>query len=180
MRPESIENTPAPGVAEGAGPAGAGSPAGSPEAGAPSFGGMSPELRTKWEEFVEEEKRKYIIEVFGVSVEEDRVVFNKLEMKRIYFPIYPYGNYVETLYEIEWDGADTIVASAKCVHDSWGGTGCEPFGKLTIEVTLPETPWFFDYGELAKRIEKDGVKETIESIVENVLYLAKVALGEEE
>jgi hypothetical protein len=42
MRPESVEKAPAPGAGEvGVGPAGTGSPAGSPETGAP-IGGMSP------------------------------------------------------------------------------------------------------------------------------------------
>jgi len=42
MRSENVGNAPAPGAKAGVGPAGAGSPAGSPEAGAP-IGGMSPE-----------------------------------------------------------------------------------------------------------------------------------------
>jgi hypothetical protein len=180
MRPENIENAPAPGAeAEGAGPALAGSGAGSPETGA-STGGMSPELKTKWEEFVEEETTKYVIRIPDVTVEDDTVTFKRIELVSRYFPIYPYGNYVETLYEIEWDGADAITIEAKCVHDSWGGTGCEPLGKLTVEVTLPETPWFFDYDELTRRIEENGVKETIERIIDDIIYLAKVALGGEE
>jgi hypothetical protein len=179
MRPENTKPL-APGAkAVGAGPAGAGSPAGSPEQ-EPRLGGMSPELKTRWEEFVEEEKTKYVIKILSVTVEEDTVVFKRMELKCIYFPIYPYGNYVETLYEIEWDGADVITVEAKCIRNSWDGTGCEPFGKLTIEVPLPEAPWFFDYEELSKNIERNGVRETIERIIEHVLYLAKVALGEEE
>ena len=180
MRPESVEKAPAPGAkAEGVGPAGAGAPAGSPSC-APRVGGMSPELRTKWEEFVEEKKTKYVIKILDASVEDDAVMFKRMELERIYFPIYPYGNYVKTLYEIEWDGADTIAVGAKCVYDGWGGTGCEPFGKLTIEVALPEAPWFFNYDELSRRIERDGAREVMHDILDDIVYLAKAALGMDE
>jgi hypothetical protein len=181
MRSEVIEKTPAPGVEKVAGAAGAGE--GAPAVGlgqAPRAGGMSPELKTKWEEFVEKEKRKYVIEIVDASVEDDAVVYSRIRLERIYFPIYPYGNYVETLYEIEWGGSDCIAVSAKCVHDGWNGTGSEWLGKVIVEGTLPETPWFFNYYDLERTIEKHGVKKTMEWILSSIQNLAVAVMGGEE
>jgi hypothetical protein len=141
---------------------------------------MSPEVKTKWEEFVEEERRKYVIEVVDASVEDDVVVYSRIEMRRYYFPIYPYGNYVATIWTIEWDGGDWVAVDAKCVHDSWGGTGCEPIGRLVVEVELPETPWFFNYYDLEGTIERHRVKKTMEWILGSIKDLAAAVVGDEE
>jgi hypothetical protein len=138
---------------------------------------MSPEIKTKWEEFAERENRKYVIEIADASVEEDTVVYSRMRLERIYFPIYPYGNYVKTLYEIEWDSADTIVVSTKIVRDSWNGTGSEFGGSVVVEGALPETPWFFNYEELADTIEKHGVKKTMRWVLDSIKAMAIDILG---
>ena len=150
-------------------------PVGAPAGTESAIGGG--QLKTKWEEFDEKAREKYVIEILDAVVEEDTVVYTKLSLRRYYFPLYPYGNYASAQWEVEWDGADKLVIESHCVRNCWNGTGSEWLGRLTVETYIPETPWFFDYDSLAERIERDGVEETIESIVEDVLYLAKDAIG---
>jgi hypothetical protein len=178
MRSEAVGRAPAPGVEEVAGAAGAG--VGAPAAGlgqAPRAGGMSPEIKTKWWEFAERENRKYVIEIVDASVEEDTVVYSRMRLERIYFPIYPYGNYVKTLYEIEWNSADCISVSAKIVRDGWNGTGSESIGNVIVEVALPEAPWFFNYYDLEETIERHRVKKTMEWILSSIKAMAIDILG---
>jgi hypothetical protein len=141
---------------------------------------MSPEVKTKWEEFVEEERRKYVIEIVDASVEDDVVVYSRIEMRRYYFPIYPYGNYVSTVWTIEWGGGDCISVSAKNVHDGWNGTGSEFVGEVIVETELPETPWFFNYYDLEGTIERHGVKKAMEWILGMIKDLAAAVVGDGE
>jgi len=151
-------------------------PAAAAQAGAPASP-SGQEFVTKWKEFCEKEKRAYIIEIYPERVEDDMVVYRKMRLETKWFPIYPYGNYVATVWELEWDGADQLQLSQRVVRDSWNGTGCEKVGKVTVEVALPETPWYFYYNDLAATIERFGVKQVIEWILDDIENLVKEVTG---
>jgi hypothetical protein len=136
------------------------------------------QVQTKWSELIEREKRVYIIEILDVEKSENGTIqYTKIRMTRRFYPIYPYGNYVETNWIIEWDGRDIIQVKTTCVYDSWGGTGANPIGEVTISITLWETPWFFSFDDLSDTIQEFGVKRTIKWILEDLKRLAEEALS---
>ena len=126
---------------------------------------------TKWKEFVEEEKTLYLIEL-----EDHELEGCLLRLKKVYYPIYPYDNFVMSLYEIEWDGCDTIIVESKVIRNSWYGTGTEFISRVEITFPIPETPMYFDPEELGRIVEEHGVKETMEMIVEDLAESASYAI----
>jgi len=125
---------------------------------------MNPEVK-KWVEKEEDGKIVYVIETVPVP-EEEEYTYKDLFLRMYYYPIYPYANYVCDEFHIHWDGADTIEITKRVIRDSWGGTGSEVLGTITIKELLPESPWFFVPEELENNIKKYGVKQTIEDILE--------------
>jgi hypothetical protein len=152
-----------------------------PEEGAATAAGLGvtpADVEQRWTEFDEEEKTGYIIAIEDAMVDEEGyVMFSRIRIERKYYPIYPYGNYVSTVWVVEWKSADTIVVSTKIVRDSWNGTGSEFGGSVVVEGALPETPWFFNYEELADTIEKHGVKKTMRWVLDSIKAMAIDILG---
>jgi hypothetical protein len=84
------------------------------------------------------------------------------------YPMYPYGNFVEDVINIEEDEtATTITFKFYTVRFSYNGTGSDYHGSVTIDETvLGETPEFLwaeayedmeapeDFEELVKRIDE--------------------------
>jgi len=151
-------------------------PAAAAQAGAPALP-SGQEVKTKWTEFCEKEKRAYIIEIYPERMEENEVVYRKMRLEVKWFPIYPYGNYVATVWELEWDGADEIRLSKRVVRDSWNGTGVEYVGEVAVNVVLPETPWYYDYEELTATVEEQGARQVIEWILDDIENLVKEVTG---
>jgi len=167
MKPESLNQleTPPAGV-EAAGASAAREPAAEPRVKAPE---RADEARI-WTEFVEEEKMKYVI---SLKTREEEYT---LLLRKIFFPLFPYANYVEHRWEIEWTGGDVIVVKFKEIRDSWGGTGAKVLAKVVVDMEIPETPWYFRVEELAEEIEREGVKNTIRKIVEEAGDNARFAI----
>ena len=118
--------------------------------------------------------RKFEVEVDGehyryeavAEVEDGFVKRARLAVRR--YPMYPYGNFVEDVIDIEEDdSATTITFKFYTVRFSYNGTGSDYHGSVTIDETvLGETPEFLwpetyedmeapeDFEELVKRIDE--------------------------
>jgi DNA-binding transcriptional ArsR family regulator len=109
-----------------------------------------------YEKFFEEEKRKYVVKLLDNN--------SRLVIEEIYYPIYPCGNYVKTIYEVE-DSFDELTLEIREVRESWNGTGSGTIFSLSLPA-IEEVPWFLDEDELREEIEKSGIKETIKEILD--------------
>ena len=147
-------------------------PAAAAQAGVPLTPGGGQDVKM-WTEFVEEEKTRYTISSF----EKEGIIF-KLRLVKTRYPIYPYMNHVSTVYEVSWDGTDWVEVERKVIRDSWCGTGTEHIATVRIEEVIPETPWYFDLGELEEKVKRFGVREVMEMIVEELAERAFSAIGD--
>ena len=141
--------------------------------------GVTPaDLKAVWREFEEGEKTLYAIEISDPSIEDDAVVYSRIRLVKERLPLYPYGdNSVARVWELGWDYADTLSLSQRIVRCDWNGTGSEWLGEVTVVTVLPETPWMFQYEELASTVEELGVKETIRLILEEYVRLVEEVAG---
>jgi hypothetical protein len=114
---------------------------------------------------VEKDDKHYRYEVIAV-VENGYAKKARLAVR--YYPMYPYGNFVEDVIVIEEsDDASTITFKFYTVRDSYNGTGSDYHGSVTIDETvMGETPFFLwaetyedietpeDFENLVKRIDE--------------------------
>jgi hypothetical protein len=118
--------------------------------------------------------KKFEVEVDGehyryeavAEVEDGFVKRARLAVR--HYPMYPYGNFVEDVIDIEEDdSATTITFKYYTIRFSYNGTGSDYHGSITIDETvLGETPVFLwtetyedmetpeDFEELVKRIDQ--------------------------
>ena len=115
---------------------------------------------------VEVDGEHYRYEAVAVAEVEGFVKRARLSVRR--YPMYPYGNFVEDVIDIEEnDTATTITFKFYTVRFSYNGTGSDYHGSVTIDETvMGETPFFLwtetyedmetpeDFEELVKRIDE--------------------------
>jgi hypothetical protein len=91
-----------------------------------------------------------------------------------WYPIYPYGNYVErVLAIIEEDG--NIAIDRYTVRMSWDGTGRDDIGKIVVKDVFEESPYvvwreFYEEIDSAEDFEQK-IKEVIDFVKEYAEYL---------
>jgi hypothetical protein len=116
---------------------------------------------------VEKDDKHYRYEAIAIGDIENGYV-KKARLAVRYYPMYPYGNFVEDVIVIEEsDDASTITFKFYTVRDSYNGTGSDYHGSVTIDETvMGETPFFLwadtyedietpeDFENLVKRIDE--------------------------
>jgi len=121
-------------------------------------------METKREFWVEEEKSKYVIEWrLNESEEVDAV-----EVERIWYPIYPYGNYVKRVIRVWWvnDSRLPLCIEVFKVRMSWDGTGRDDMLSLCFNDYSPETPAFLWNEKLEDINSAEDVKNYVKSVAE--------------
>jgi hypothetical protein len=110
-----------------------------------------------------EEHYRYVID----AEFEDRYI--KVARFEIYwYPIYPYGNYVEKVLTIsEEDG--NIVIDRYTIRMSWNGTGRDNIGKIVLRDVFEESPYIL-WSEFYEEIE---TPEDFEQKVKDIIDFVK-------
>ena len=81
-----------------------------------------------------------------------------------WYPIYPYGNYVEKVLVVSEEDAN-IVIERYTVRMSWNGTGRDDIGKIVVKDVFEESPYivwreFYEEIDSAEDFEQ-RIKEVI-------------------
>jgi len=87
----------------------------------------------------------------------------KLEV--YYYPIYPYGNYVKSVLNIEKHG-EVIVFERYNVRMNWDGTGRDDIGYIEVKDIFEEAPEFLTRDFYEEINSPEEFKEKVESIFE--------------
>jgi hypothetical protein len=117
-------------------------------------------------ELVEQEKSEYIIDY---EKDEEGLV-KYLRIEKIYYPIYPHGNHVAYVLKIDYSDPTEMKLTIYYRRMSWNGTGSDVVMEAAVDFHFAEDPWFLTK-ELEEIIERDGVKETVKAILEDLKEL---------
>jgi hypothetical protein len=122
--------------------------------------------------FVEERKTEYIVEA---ELSESGYV-TRLTIEKIYYPIYPYGNYVKNVIRIDASEVPYKVEIYD-VRMDWNGTGGDSYLDLVFDDYCPETPWWLYREEVEKLGSADDVEKFVEGITEYIVETVKESFG---
>jgi len=136
---------------------------------------MSVKERTSVSEEIEKEENRKIYKRFLVKEEKTEYVveaeFNEkgyllnAKLEVYYYPIYPYGNYVKSVLNIENHG-DVIVFERYNVRMNWDGTGRDDIGYIEVKDVSEEAPEFLTRDFYEEINSPEEFKEKVETIFE--------------
>jgi hypothetical protein len=125
----------------------------------------------KREFFVEERKTEYI-----VTAEVEGNYVTKLTIEKVYYPIYPYGNYVKNVIRIDASEVPYKV-EVYDVRMDWNGTGRDSYLDLSFDDYCPETPWWLYRKEVEKLSSAEDVERFVRGITEYILDTIRESFG---
>jgi hypothetical protein len=125
----------------------------------------------KKEFFVEEKKTEYI-----VSAEVEGGYVTKLTIEKVYYPIYPYGNYVKNVIRIDASEVPYKVEIYDIRMD-WNGTGRDSYLDLSYDDYCLETPWWLYREEIERLSSAEDVERFVKGITEYLIDTLKDSFG---
>ena len=127
--------------------------------------------KVRREFFVKERKTLYT-----VSAEVEDGYVQRLAIEKVYYPIYPYGNYVEIVIRIDATEVPYRIKIYR-VRMSWNGTGRDDYLDLSFDDNCPETPWWLHREEIERLSSAEDVEKLVEGIEEYIVLTIKESFG---
>ena len=121
-------------------------------------------------EKIEDNRKEHYKYVVDVEIDDEDTNYVKNVTLEVYwYPIYPYGNYVNKVLIISVEDGN-IVFDRFTIRMSWNGTGRDDIGKVVVKDVFEESPYIV-WREFYEEIEspedfEQKIKEIIEFIKE--------------
>jgi hypothetical protein len=129
-------------------------------------------VEVKKEFFVEERKTGYVV----VAELDESGYVQRLTIEKIYYPIYPYGNYVKNVIRVDASEVP-IKVEIYDVRMDWNGTGTDSYLDLSFDDYCPETPWWLYREEVERLSSAEDVEKFVEGITEHILSTIRESFG---
>jgi hypothetical protein len=115
-------------------------------------------------QFMNEEKKVEYVVTAEIGESGD---VNKIIIEKVYYPLYPHGNYVKNVIEIDASEAPLRIEIYD-IRMSWNGTGRDNIIEFSYNDHSPETPWWLNVREIEEIENADDVEEYVEWIMKYI------------